>query len=112
MFCELDIPFEIFTALVALERFHPRVRPNVALKMTRRSASVVTLVTLERLFSCVHPHNVNFQCTSSNERRLAHCASVRLFPRVGFFCDPSDCLIELQHNRIGCTAVASLQCVS
>ena len=85
MFCELDIPFEIFTALVALERFHPRVRPNVALKMTRRSASVVTLVTLERLFSCVDPHHVIFQLTSCNAGKLARCAYVRLFPRVGPF---------------------------
>ena len=83
MFCELDIPFEIFTALVALERFHPRVRPNVALKMTRRSASVVTLVTLERLFSCVDPHHVPFQMTSCNAGKLAICASMRLLHRVG-----------------------------
>ena len=85
---ELDLSyvnFEIFTALVALERFHPRVRPNLALKMTRRSASVVTLVTLERLFSCVVFHHMNFQLSSLNEWRLAHCASVRLFPRVGPF---------------------------
>ena len=85
MLCELDIPFEIFTALVALERFHPRVRPNVALKMTRRSASVVTLVTLEWLFSCVHLQHVHFQITSCNAGILASCASVRLFPRVGPF---------------------------
>ena len=58
MFCELDIPFEIFAALVALERFHPRICPNVTLQMTRRSASIVALVTLER--------KAFLQCASSS----------------------------------------------
>ena len=30
-------------------------------------------------------NNVDFQITSCNAGKLAHCASVRLFPRVGPF---------------------------
>ena len=71
-----------FAALVALERLLPRVRPHVALQVTRRSASIIALVTLERLFSCVHHHHVSFQLTSLNAGILASCASVRSFPRV------------------------------
>ena len=74
-----------FSAFVALERLLPRVRPNVLLQVTIRSASEVALVTLVRLFSCVHPHHVIFQLRSLNEGKLAGCASVRFFPRVGPF---------------------------
>ena len=74
-----------FAASVALERLFPSVRPHVALQMIRSSASVVALVTLVWLFSCVVPHHVNFQFTSLNAGILAHCASVRLFSRVGPF---------------------------
>ena len=74
-----------FIASVALEGFHPSVRPNVLLQITRRRAGMVALVTLERLFSCVDPHYVHFQITSCNAGILASCASVRLFPRVGPF---------------------------
>ena len=72
-------------AFVAPERLFPTVRHNVALQFTRRSASEVALVTLVRLFSCVHPHHVIFQLRSLNEGKLAGCASVRFFPRVGPF---------------------------
>ena len=85
MFCEVVFVFVIFVALVALERFLPCMRQHVALQATRRSASVIALVTLEWLFYCVLHHHVNFQLTSLNARKLAHCASVRLFPRVGPF---------------------------
>ena len=85
MSCELDLPFEIFTAFVALERFHPRVRQCVALQLTRRSASVIALATFVWLFSCVVPHHVIFQMTTCNAEKLASCASVRLFTRVGPF---------------------------
>ena len=85
MFCQLLFPCERFAALVALERLLPRVRPHVALQMIRLSRSIIALVALERLFSCVLHHHVNFQFTSLNEGRLASCASVRLFPRVGLF---------------------------
>ena len=74
-----------FAASVALERLLPRVRPHVALQITRLSESIIALVTLERLFSCVHPHHVIFQLTSCNAGKLARCAYVRLFPRVGPF---------------------------
>ena len=112
IFFQWGFPGESFAASVVLKTPLPSVRLRVALQLARRRASIIALVTLEWLFSCVVPYHVSFQLTGCNEGRLAHCASVRLFPRVGFFCDPSDCLIELQHNRIGCTAVASLQCVS
>ena len=81
--CEIYLLFVGFAAFVALERPLPRVRSHVPLPITRRSASVIALVTLERLFSCVHPHHVHFQLTSCNAGKLARCASVRLFPRVG-----------------------------
>ena len=74
-----------FTAFVALERLEARVRPNVLLQVTRGSASEVALVTLEWLFSSVHTHHVNFQFTRCNAEKLTHCASVRLFPRMGSF---------------------------
>ena len=85
MCCEALFLCVSFATMVALERLYPCVRPHVALQGTRRSASVVALVTLEWLFSCMLPHHVNFQFTSCNAGKLAHCASVRLFPRVGPF---------------------------
>ena len=85
MFCELDLSSVSFVAFGAPERLLPSVRHHVALQMTRSSTSVVALVTLVWLFSCVFPHHVNFQITSFNARIIAHCASVRLFPRVGLF---------------------------
>ena len=83
--CKIYLVFVSFAAFVALERLLPGVRSNVALQMTRRSASVIALVTLEWLFSSVHPHHVNFQFISCNAGKLAPCASVRLFTRVGPF---------------------------
>ena len=85
MFCEIILLCVSFAAFVAPERLFPTVRPHVTLQMTRRSASVVALVTLEWLFSCMLPHHVNFQLLSSNAGKLAYCASVRFFPRVGSF---------------------------
>ena len=85
--CEIPLLYVGFAAFVALERPLPRVRPCVLLQTTRRSASVITLVTLEWLFSCVIGHHVNFQLISCNAGKLACCASVRLFPRVGPFVD-------------------------
>ena len=82
MFCELLFVLVSFTALVALERLLPCVRLHVVLQITRRGARVVALVTLERLFSSMHTHNVVFQMTSCNARKLAHCASLWLFTRV------------------------------
>ena len=87
-----------FSAFVALERLHPRVRPHVLLQITRRSGSVIALVTLERLLPCVVPHHVLFQITSLNAGKLAHCASVRLFLRVGSF-------VALQVAWINCSIV-------
>ena len=85
MFCEFSFFFVSFAAFVALERSQPRVRPNVLLQITRGSASEVALVTLEWLFSSVHTHHVMFQISSCNAGKLACCASVRLFFRVGSF---------------------------
>ena len=80
MFCQLVFPCERFAAFVALERLHPRVRSNVLLQLTIRNASEVALVTLARLFPCVHPHHVHFQLSSSNAGKLASCASAHVFP--------------------------------
>ena len=85
MFCQLPLSSKSFTAFIAPERLFPSVRYHVALQMARRSASVVALVTLMWLFSCMLPHHVIFQMTSLNAGKLAHCTSVRLFPRVGPF---------------------------
>ena len=85
MFCEIAFLSVSFAAFVAPERLFPTVRPHVALQITRRGTCVVALVTLVWLFSCMLPHCVNFQITSCNAGILAHCASVRLFPRVGPF---------------------------
>ena len=85
MFRQVSLVRVWFAASVALERLLPRVRPHVALQITRLSESIIALVTLEWLFSCVDPHHVNFQLTSFNAGILASCASVRLFPGVGPF---------------------------
>ena len=81
MFYEQVLSCVTFTAFVALERLHPRVRSNVLLQLTIRNASEVALVALEWLFSCVHPHHV-LQLTSCNAGILASCASVGLFSRM------------------------------
>ena len=85
VFCKIHLVFVSFAALVTLETPLPGVRPHVALKMTRRNASVIALVTLVWLFSCVVAHHVIFQMNSLNAGKLASCASVRLFLRVGSF---------------------------
>ena len=85
MLCEIPLLFVSFAASVALERPLPRVRSNVALQIIRLSASIIALVTLEWLFSCVIGHHVNFQLISCNAGKLACCASARLFLRVGSF---------------------------
>ena len=85
MFCEPPLFLVSFVACVAPERLLPSVCPHVALQITRGGASIVALVTLVWLYSCVLPHHVFFQSTSCNAGELAHCASVRLFPRMGPF---------------------------
>ena len=85
MLCKLPFSVVSFAALVALERLFPTVRLHVLLQVTRRSESEVALVTLVWLFSCVLPPHVNFQLPSCNAGKLAHCASLRLFPRMGPF---------------------------
>ena len=85
MFCETCLVFVSFVAMAALERPLSRVRSHVPLQMTRLSTCVVALATLVWLFSRVLPHHVYFQFTSRNAGKLTHCASVKLFPRVGPF---------------------------
>ena len=85
MFCETSLFCVSFAALVALERPLSSVRYHVALQLIRRNACVVALVTLVWLFSGMLPHHVIFQLARSNAGIFAHCASVRLFPRVGPF---------------------------
>ena len=74
-----------FAAFVAPERLLPSVRHHVVLQLITCSASVVALVTLVWLFSCMVSHHVIFQMTKLNTGVLAYCASVTLFPRVGPF---------------------------
>ena len=85
MSCESLSVFVSFVALAASEWLLLSVRSHVFLQVTRRGASVVALVTFVWLFSCVVPHHVIFQLICLNAGKLAHCASVRLFPRVGPF---------------------------
>ena len=85
MSCQLALSFVSLAAMVALKQPLPSVRPHVALQITRRSASEVALAALVWLFSCVLTHHVYFQTASRYAGMLAHCASVRLFPRVGSF---------------------------
>ena len=74
---------EHFVAFIALERPLPCVRPHVALQFISCSALVVARVTLKWLLSCMVPHHVIFQITIGTAGIVAHCASLRLFPRVG-----------------------------
>ena len=85
MFCEIALLSENFAAVVALETPLPSVCYHVALQVGRRSTSLVALVTLVSLFFCVLTHHVSLQLSCCNARKLTHCASVRLFPRVGPF---------------------------
>ena len=85
MSCEIALLSVSFAALVTLEKLFPSVRLHVVLQLKRRSASEVALVTLVWLFSRMVPHHVNFQLICGNAGKLAHCASERLFPRVGPF---------------------------
>ena len=82
MFYKTLLMFKDFAALVALEWSFPRVRPHVPLQSTRFSASIVALVTFQRLLSCVHPHHVSFQIARLNARILARGAVLWLFTRV------------------------------
>ena len=58
---------------------------DVTVHVVPSRTPVITEWTRKRLFSCVHPHHVIFQLICLNAGKLAHCASVRLFPRVGSF---------------------------
>ena len=104
MFCKISLIFVSLAALVALEWSLPRMRPHVALQITRISASIVALVTLERLFSGVLCHHVNLQITNCNARILARCASVWLFFRVR----P---LVSLQRAWFCCFVIALIAMV-
>ena len=66
MYCKISFLLVSFAALVALEGSLPSVLPHVLLQITRSSASIVALVTFERLFSGVLSHYVNFQLNSLN----------------------------------------------
>ena len=85
MSCETLFAFVSIAALSALEGLLSTMRPHVALQITRRCASIIALVTLAWLFSSVLPHHVKFHFIVSDAGILTHCASVRLFPRVGPF---------------------------
>ena len=113
MFLQLVLPSEHFAAFFALEGSLPSVLSFVLLQITRRSGGEVALVTLEwllssmclhvpfqivrgsasitapvtlvLLFSCMLRPNVAFQMTSCDAGKLANCATVKFFSRVGPF---------------------------
>ena len=60
MSCESLSVFVSFVALVAHEWLLLSVRSQVFLQVTRRGASILALVALVWLFSCVLIHCVNF----------------------------------------------------
>ena len=66
MFYKISFLLVSFAALVAFEWSLRRVLPHVPLQITRRSASIVALVTFERPFPSVLSHHVNFQLASCN----------------------------------------------
>ena len=76
---------ECFVASVALERPFSCVRSHMALQIGCGFKFVVALVATVWLFLSVGPHHVSFQITPGSARILAHCASARLFSRVGPF---------------------------
>ena len=82
VFYKILLLFVSFVALVAVEWPLHGMRPHVALQITSCSASIVALVTFERLLSCVFPHHVSFQMISCDARIIACCAPVWLFIRV------------------------------
>ena len=85
MSCEAALFFESFAAFTAIKRFSFNVRIPVFLQMTIFHTTVVALIAFEWLFASMVPHHVFFQITSLNAGKLAYCASVGLFPRVGPF---------------------------
>ena len=85
MSCEAALLFESFVAFTALEKFYSCVCQRVALQMTRFHTAVVALITFEWPFSSMVPHHVVLEITRRNTGKLACCASVGLFPRVGPF---------------------------
>ena len=96
VFYKILLLFVSFVALVAVEWPLHGMRPHVALQITSCSASIVALVTFERLFSgLVLSHDVNFQINSLNARILAHCASMWLFTSVRL-------LVSFQVARLCC----------
>ena len=72
-------------ALATLEWLLPSMCPHVRFHVIRGNASIAALVTLEWLFSCVLKPHVAFQITSCDAGKLAKCATVQFFSRVGFF---------------------------
>ena len=111
MFLQLVLPSERFAAFFALEGSLPSVLSLVPLQITRRSAGKVALFTLEWLLSSMCPHvpfhvargkasiaalvtivwlfssmlnpYVMFQVASRDAGKLANCAIVKFFSRMG-----------------------------
>ena len=60
VFCKISFIGVSLAAMVAFEWSLPGVRLQVFVQIRRNSASIVALVTFERLFSGVLPHHVNY----------------------------------------------------
>ena len=73
-------------ALVSLEwLLSNMLSPHVTFQIARGGASIAALVTLVWLFfSMLNPH-VAFKITSCDAGKLANCATVNFFSRVGPF---------------------------
>ena len=85
MFCQCLLLCERLSALIACERLFSSVHPHVALQTIGFSEIEFASVTFVQLLPCMLPHHVVFQVTGITAGKLAHCASVRLLPRVGPF---------------------------
>ena len=111
-FWEVLFLFESFNPLVALEWSFPSVRSHVLLQMTGFGASVVALVTFERLFSCMLPHCVNFQISCCYARIHALiCIYMALHESASFyaFAGSLDLLFNID---IDCNDTVNPQCAS
>ena len=71
MFCQVILPCEGLTALVALKWPFHTVLPDVYLQIFSCGACVIALITLVWLFSGMVRHRMHFQMTSCYSGKLA-----------------------------------------
>ena len=70
-------------ALVTLEWLLSSMCPHVPFHVARGKASIAALVTIVWLFSSMLNPHVMFQVASCDAGKLANCATVKFFSRMG-----------------------------